>query len=297
MMSSQFFNALVSGIENGAIYAIFGLGLVVVYQATGVFNFAQAECFMAGGVLGVILWQSFGIPLFGAFLLSVAAAAAIAAFTERFAVRPALRIKGSDAWLLSTLGVSLMISSAFALAIVREGDTGSRPFPQFLPGEKVYRVSGVIIEARRAFVVVVVIVVALALSYFMRRTQVGRALRAVAADREGASLRGLPVARLSTIAFVIGGAIGGIGGFVAAPVTTATVYTGLTLLVKGFMAGALGGFTIAGAMAGGFLLGITEQMAAVYTDGRFNQLITLCLLLVVLTLRPQGLLGVKARVV
>jgi branched-chain amino acid transport system permease protein len=297
LISTQFLNALVRGVETAAIYAIFALGLVVVFEATGVFNFAQGETFMAGGVLGLILWQSHGVPVLGAFLLAVIVSAGIAAVTERVGVRPALKVKNSEAYLLATLGASLIASSAFAIATARPGDTGTRQFPRYLPGKPVYRISGVIIETNRAFVVVVALATALALGYFLRRTQTGRALRAIAADREGASMRGLPVARLGLIAFAIGGAIGGIGGFAAGPVTTASVYAGLPFLIKGFMAGAVGGFSLPGALLGGLVLGISEQMTAVYTDGRFAQLITLGTLLAVLSVRPGGLIGTKGRVV
>jgi branched-chain amino acid transport system permease protein len=298
MFSVEFLNAVVRGIESGAIYALFALGLVVVFQTTGVFNFAHGELFMAGGVLGVVLWQSFGIPLVGALVLTVLACAVAGALTERVAVRPALRFKHSEAWLLSTLGVSLLIANAFALAIVRDGDIGVRPFPRILSLQRVYRIGDVIIETDRAFVVVVALLVALGLSLFMRRTQHGRALRAVAADREGAALRGLPVHRLGMMSFAIGGGIGALGGFVAAPVTKASVYVGLALLLKGFIAGALGGFShISGAIVGGLVLGLAEQMTAVYTDGRLDELFTLALLLIVLSLRPHGLIGSRARLV
>lgn len=296
--TDELLNAIVRGIESGAIYALFALGLLVVFQTTGIFNFAHGELFMAGSVGGVVLWQSFGVPIIGALAVVVLLCAATAMVAERIAVRPALRHADSEAWLLSLLGVSLIIGNAFAWAIVREGDTGVRRFPRFLPGERVHRFGEIIVETDRAFVVLIAVVVAVALSLFMRKTQTGRALRAIASDREGAALRGIPVNRLGMLAFGIGGSIGAIGGFVAGPVTHASVYVGLAMLLKGFIAGALGGFShISGALVGGLLLGLTEQISAVYTDGRFGAVITLGLLLTVLSIRPQGIIGTKARVV
>jgi branched-subunit amino acid ABC-type transport system permease component len=295
---TAFLNAVVSGIEAGSLYSLVALGLNIVYATTRVFNFAHGTLVMAGALGGVILWQSFHVPVFLAFICTVAWIAVVGGFTERIAVRSSLR-RGNDAsgWLLSTLGISIIIQSAFSIVVDRQpGSTGTRQFPSFLPVHKVGHLNGVLFQPNQIFVVLVMLAITGALVVFQRRTHYGRALGAVADDRVGAAARGLPVNRLGMLSFCIGAAIAATTGFAAAPVTQASVSVGLSLTVSGFIAATIGGIpTIEGAVVGGLLLGLVQQFTAQYTSGQALDLVTLGALLLVLTVRPQGIFGRRVR--
>jgi branched-chain amino acid transport system permease protein len=296
-----FLNAAITGIGTGSLYALVALGLNIVYATTRVFNFAHGSMVMAGAMGGVVLWQSFHLGVITAFALSVTGIVIIGGLTERLAVRSSLRrgVDDSLGWLLSTLGVSIIITSAFSVAILRNpGSTGTRAFPPFLPVSLAWHVGGLLIQSASLFVFVVMLVAAALLVVFLRWTHYGRALGAVADDREGAVLRGIPVARLGVLSFVIGAGLAAIAGFVAGPITQASLSVGLPLTLSGFIAATIGGIpTIEGAVVGGLILGLVEQMAAQYTNGSDVDVFTLVLLLLVLSLRPAGIFGKKVRAV
>jgi branched-chain amino acid transport system permease protein len=293
-----FLNAIISGIEAGSLYSLVALGLNIVYATTRVFNFAHGTLVMAGALGGVILWQSFHVPVLLAFICTVAWITVVGGLTERIAVRGSLR-RGNDAsgWLLSTLGISIIIQSAFSIVVDRQpGSTGTRPFPSFLPIHSVGHVNGVLFQPDQIFVVLVMVAIAGALVVFQKQTHYGRALGAVADDRVGAAARGLPVNRLGMLSFCIGAAIAATTGFAAAPVTQASVSVGLSLTVSGFIAATIGGIpTIEGAVVGGLFLGLVQQFTAQYTSGQALDLVTLGVLLLVLTVRPQGIFGRQVR--
>jgi branched-chain amino acid transport system permease protein len=297
----DFVNATIRGVQIGAMYALVAVGLNITYATTNIFNFAHGEMVMVGAVMGVILWVSFGVPVLLALLGAVVIAAVLGALTERIAVRPVAHMRESAGWVLATFGVAIIVRQSFEIAVTRRpGSTDTRAFNAFLPApfDHVRHYGRILINPTRVLPVVVLVVVLLALVWFLRRTDVGRALGAVADDREGAALRGLPVNGLSMLAFAVGAAIAALGGFVTGPILQASVTVGFGLTLKGFIAATIGGIPeIGGAAVGGMVLGLAEQYTVQYLDGSLQEPLVLGLLLLVLTLRPQGLLGRRARIV
>jgi branched-chain amino acid transport system permease protein len=297
-MTSDLANAVVAGLTSGALYSLVAIGLVVVFACTNIFNFAHGEMVMMATYTSLILSQSFKVPLLLSFVLTIAAVAAVGALTERVAVRPSLRIRDASGWIIATFGAAVIIQSTFSLATTEPGQVAERLYPSYLPWDRAWRLGDVIFDPNRILILVVMLLVASGLSWFQRQTSYGRAMQAIADDREGAAARGIPVTRIAVLSFCIGAAVAAITGIVAGPVTQARVTVGLSLTLKGFVAATLGGIpSIGGAVVGGMLLGLVEQFTAQYTSGELVSPITLAVLLLVLGLRPTGLLGRRVRVV
>jgi branched-chain amino acid transport system permease protein len=288
-------NALLRGIQTGSIYAIVGLGLNVIFAATGVFNFAQGELVMVGAMLGVTLWAASGLPLGLALLAVVLATAAIGALTELLAVRRLANQRDATLWMLSTLGVAIIVRSAATLLATRDGGQAQRNFPNYVRGDP-WHLGDVSIVPQRIILVPIAVVLTLAVWSWFRRTRSGRGLLAMAAGREGAAMRGLPVGILAVVAFALGGAIAGFGGFVGGPITQASTEIGFGLTLSAFIAATIGGIPhLWGPLVGGAVLGIGQQLTATYLGSELQTPVSLALLLVVLTLRPQGVLGRQVR--
>ncbi len=292
----DFLDAIVRGIQTGAVYALVGLGLNIIFSATGVFNFAQGEMVMVGGLLGVSLWVSHDLPLLLALLIVVIVAGGIGGATELVAVRSTARNREATLWMLSTLGVAIIVRSLTTLAATKDNsEAGTRAFPNYVHW-KPFEIGKLLIIPQRAILVPIAVAVTLLVWGVFRRTLWGRGLSAMAFDREGAAMRGLPVGWLSVLAFVLGGAIAGFGGFVAGPVTQASVGIGFGLTLRAFIAAAIGGIPeLWGPLLGGIVLGMGEQFTVTYLDASLQSVVSLGLLLVVLLFRPHGLIGRQVR--
>lgn len=279
---------LLSGLGVGAVYAIVAMGYNVEFATTGVLNFAQGEFFMLGTMIGVVLAVALDLPVVVALVVTLAVVALIAAVEEPLAVRPASRSgQGAFGWVIATFGFAIVLSSTTSLVL---GST-VRTFPPALELGTI-EVGEVVVDLYRMFLVALAAAAAVALHLLMVRTPVGLALSAVHQDREAAQLRGLAVGRLAILAFAIGGGVVALGGFLAAPVTTASATIGLTIGLKGFIAAALGGIpSIRGALVGGLLLGVIETVGGHVAGGGYRNLVIFAVLILVLVVRPAGLFG------
>ncbi len=292
----DFLDAVVRGVQVGAIYALVGLGLNIIFSATGVFNFAQGEMVMVGGLFGVSLWQSHELPLVLALLLVMVTCGAIGGATELVAVRGTARSARRRCGCCRRWGWR---SSSRPSPTWRPPRTtrrpGTRAFPDYIHWDSFY-LGDLQIVPKRAILVPIAIVVTLLVWLVFRRTLWGRGLSAMAFDREGAAMRGLPVGRLAVLSFVLGGAIAGFAGFMAGPVTQASVTIGFGLTLRAFVAATIGGIPeLWGPLLGGIVLGLGEQFTVAYLDASLEKVVSLALLLVVLLLRPHGILGRQVR--
>jgi branched-chain amino acid transport system permease protein len=198
--------------------------------------------------------------------------------------------------MLSTLGVAIIVQAVTNLAATKDNaEAGVRAFPDYIHW-KSFEIGQLLISPKRAILVPIAIAVTFVVWTVFRRTLWGRGLSAMAFDREGAAMRGLPVGRLAILAFVLGGAIAGFAGFVAGPVTQASVTIGFGLTLRAFVACTIGGIPeLWGPLLGGVILGMGEQFTVTYLDASLEKVVSLALLLVVLLLRPHGLLGKQVR--
>jgi branched-chain amino acid transport system permease protein len=277
------FQLIVAGLSTGAAYGLVGVGFVVIHSVTGIINLAQGEFGMVAGFVAIGLVND-GVPLPVAVLVAVLIVAIGAGVIERIAIAPAA---GSSvvAYIMLTLGISITLK---ATALLIEG-----PQPQslreFTPG--ILSVSGVQIRNQDLWILAAMAVAALCLYVFLERTVTGRAFRACAEQPVAARLVGVSPARMSTLSFVIAGAVGALAGVVSSPVIQTDWNIGLFLGLKGFVAASLGGLaSIPAAIAGGLLLGIVERLVG-YVNSGLQDAVAFFVLIVLLVVRPSGVFG------
>ena len=298
---------LIIGITTGAIYALIALGYTMVYGIIELINFAHGDIFMIGTFVSVAIFGLFGITsasqptgftlvsiLVVTSLGSMLVCAVLGVVIERVAYRP-LRNAPRLAPLISAIGVSLILQDTGKLW---KGVTFVS-FPQIFP-QVTYRLGPVTISSVNILVLVVALVLMVGLTWLVNRTRTGRAMRAVAQDREAAALMGVNVDRIIAITFFIGAALAGAAGFIYGLQYGSTIfYLGFQLGLFAFTAAVLGGIgNLVGAMLGGVLIGIIEAGATLIPDSilphggaAWHQAIIFTILILILVFRPSGLLG------
>jgi branched-chain amino acid transport system permease protein len=280
---------LVAGLKNGSIYALIALGFTIVFAATGAINFAQGEFFMLGGMAGVA-FATLGLPLPLAAVAAVAATAAIGAVFELLAVRP---IKGGDPLriIIVTIGGAVLLRQ-LALHVFGPQERALEPFTH---GASL-KVFGAAIERQTVWIWVFTALSVAVLAVLYRKTAFGRAMRATAIRRDAARLVGVNTALMVTASFALAAGLGAMAGLLVTPLTQTAFTVGAGMGVKGFAAAVLGGLgDPVGAVCGGLLLGLLEALVAGYIDPVYQDAVAFVVLLLVLFLRPQGILGGSAR--
>lgn len=283
---SEIMQFLVSGITVGGTYALIAVGFVVIYNVTGVLNFAQGEFAMLGA-LTMASMNKLGLPFAAGFLATVAIVTLVGAALERLAIHPARKARSILTLIMITLGADILLRGA-ALLI-----WGAEPYalPAFTPGPAV-KLLGAVVVRQSFWIVGISLAMVSALFVFFNRTMVGTALRACVINRLASRLMGISPERMSLFSFSLSAALGAVAGIAMAPVTLATYDMGLMLGVKGFVAAVLGGLTRApAAVVGGFVLGILESMGAGLISSAYKDAIAFFILLLVLFLKPSGILG------
>jgi branched-chain amino acid transport system permease protein len=278
-----------AGLVNGALYALIGLGFGLISRSTGIINFAQGEFAMLGAILTGIL-AGYGLPLALCVLFAVLICGAISWLFYTLALRHADKATMSQL-IIMTIGLSILIRGAVTSA------WGSDPVsvPAFTGGRPI-NLLGISILPQALWLIGVLVIVTALMWVFFQRTAIGLALRAGAANPLGAAFVGIDHKKLGGYAFLLAGLLGGLGGAVWAPIAFAQVDIGIALGLKGFTAAALGGFGSAfGPIAGGMLFGLVESLSAGFVSSAYQDAIAYGLLLIVLVVRPQGLLGAPKR--
>ncbi len=280
---SQFF---FSGIATGAIYALIALGFCIIENSTKIVNFAQGDFLTLGGMFMFTLLHALHVPLILAVLLAIGATALVGVAMERFTIRPA-RSKETVILVFITIGASIFIRGAIKILWGKS--------PKSLPyfsGDNPVGILGARILPQSLWIVAVTILVFLILNYFYRNTRYGKAMRAVAYDRRAAALLGINVEKMVMLSFALAGGMGAIAGVLIIPITTMTFDMGVVLGLKGFAAAVLGGYgNVMGAVVGGLLLGVMESLGAGLVSSTFKDVIAFVILLLVLFIRPRGILG------
>ena len=283
-----FFQYLVAGITYGIIYAIVAIGFNIIYKTTGIINFAQGEFVMLGGMTAVTLHGLMPLPL--AIALAVVITMIIGALIEivfiRLLVNPSvLRM------IIITIGISIITREA-ALHI---WDEKVRALPYFI-GNAVTSISigGVHISPQVVWVIGICSIMVAALQLFFSHTLTGRKMRACASNRNAARLCGISTKNMVTLSFILSAGIGALAGCVVSPITYVQYDSGTGLAIKGFTVAILGGLgnSIA-AVAAGILLGVLESFSIWVLPTAYKDVISISILLVILFVRPSGLLGNK----
>lgn len=292
----QFFQQLTNGLAVGSIYALIALGYTMVYGVLKLINFAHSDLFTLGAYLGLTLLSSLLLvdrlgPLGGALVLAAMVMGLVAvagALLDRVAYRP-LRESPRLSAVVSALGASIFLQNTIMLIY------GARyrvyP-PDILPKASIYML-GVDIPLVRILILGASVVMMAGLFIFIQKTRIGTAIRAAAIDQGAARLMGIDVNRVILLVFMVGPALGGAAGLMVGLYYGQINFTmGWGYGLKAFTAAILGGIgNIPGAMVGGILLGLIESMSAAYLSFAWKDAIAFCVLILILIVRPTGLLG------
>ena len=277
---------IASGIAHGAIYALIALAMTVVYRATTVVNFGHGDMVMGGAFVVYVLVIFAEMPYPIAILGAIIAMFAFGMFVQRGLIRPL----GSAPHLtlaMMTVAVSFLLRGIARAVWGRE----VLPMPSIYPAE-IFEVGGVILTAEDLIITGVVLALVVALFVFFQKTRTGKLVQAVFQNERGAALVGVNVPSFHARMWGVGAALGAVGGLLIAPVTLLYPDMGAHLLIRGFAAMTLGGFgSLAGAVLGGFSLGVAEQLAGVYVHTVMIDITAYLVIIAVLIIRPAGLLG------
>jgi branched-chain amino acid transport system permease protein len=280
-----FAQVIVSGLTVGSLYALTALGFAIIFRATGVVNFAQGEMMMIGAIFALVLYQDYGLGYVPSFLLAMVAAWIMGALIERVAYRSLLTAPVFTV-ILSTVAVGQMLRSG--VRIVR-GDELSL-FPPILSAQP-FTWLGLSFTALNIGIVAISLGCLLGFVAFFRWTRIGWSMRATAQNKEAAALVGVSVPMVFSVSWGISAALAAAAGILVAPLITITPDMGV-IGIKGFIAAIMGGYnSLHGAAAGGFLLGVLENLAGVYISSTFKDVVTFCVLIAMVIVRPAGLLG------
>ena len=277
---------IISGIAIGSVYGLVALGFVTIYRTCGVVNFAQGEFVMLGGMLSYWLWKHVHIPYALAAVLTIIAVCVFGLGIYQLVVAP-LRRAPAVMIVLGTLAVSALVEAISLLWF--EG------WPIYGPSfsaTQILDVFGVGLYTQNLWVILMVAIVVTALALLNNKTHLGKKMTATASDPLAAGLVGVRSGSMIRLAFIISAAIGAIGGVFISPVIPMTYSIGAGLALKGFVAAVLGGWgTASGAVVGGVVLGVIEMLVGGYLPSGFQDAIAFILLILVLAVRPRGLLG------
>jgi branched-chain amino acid transport system permease protein len=277
---------LFAGLMVGAIYALIAVGLNIIFNTTGAVNFAQGEFAMLGGMIGASVLQATGLPLPVVLLVTVAAVAALGVLMDRLAIAP---VRHADVLnlIIITIGASILIKGSVMVTLGKNA-VGLPPFS----GERPIRILGAAFVPQAVWILGVALLIMLLLHLFFERTLTGKAMRAVALDREAARLMGVDVSRMVMLSFALGAAAGAVAGVIITPVTLMIYDAGTMLGLKGFAAAVIGGLgSTFGGIAGGLVLGLLEAFAGGLIASESKDIVAFLLLLVLLFVRPTGLFG------
>lgn len=280
---------IVSGIAAGALYALVAIGLVLIYKATDIVNFAQGESVTVGAYFGWLFVTELHLPYFLSLVLVMIASALVGVLIERIAYRPLIKSPPFTV-ILATLAIGLLIVNGIRLTLhdtprTIEGALSATPL----------EIGSLLITPERLGIMLTTAVVVVALTLFFRYARLGKAMRATAQSQEAAALMGINVAGIFSKTWALGTALGGVAGMLIAPLVGINTELG-GVLIPGFVAAIVGGFTsIYGAVVGGLLVGVIENLAGVMVSSTFKRVVSFLVLIAVLMIRPSGLFGKPIR--
>lgn len=277
---------VLSGLTVGSIYALVAIGFSIIYSSTRVINFAQGGFSMLGGMLMYTLAVKGQLPVWLGFLLSVLIVTAFGAGFERAVIHP-MRDHSTITVIIVTIGLSIFMTA------VAKWIWGTDPVKiASFSGERPLRFLGASVVPQSLWVFGFTVVAVVLVFLFFNRTLLGKGMRAAADNPDAASLVGVSSSTSSLVAWTIASALGAAAGVVIAPIHFASYSVGTALGLKGFTAAVLGGLGSApGAVVGGLVLGVIEQITAGYLPSGYKDAVAFLILILVLLVRPQGLLG------
>lgn len=280
---------IVNGLIIGSIYSLIALGYSMVYGILRIVNFAHGDVMMFGSFLGLVFMNTFQMNVIVAFLLAAMCTAILGMIIELFAYRP-LRKYERIVTLVSAMGVSIMLSNIAQLI----WGTGTQNY--VIPFKiATYEVMNITITNLQIIILATSVVLMVALYLFVHKTKMGVAMRATAQSLDNASLMGININRIISLTFAIGSILAALAGMLVSMYYDAVYPTmGYMFGLKAFTAAVLGGIgSIPGAMIGGLLLGVVENLGGTFISTQYQDMISFVILIFVLVLRPTGIFGKK----
>lgn len=280
---------LILGITWGGIYALVGLGYNTTFWTLKILNFAQGDFLMIAVMLSIGFARWLHLPIAVAVILALIAVSGLGILLERVAIRPVLRQDpSSHSWVVTTLGAGIVLQN---LAVLGFG-TSEYAFPKLVDG--VITLGSLRVETQLLVTFVITMVLVFVFDYFVNRTVVGKAIKAVAFDRRAAEAQGINSKAIVALSMVLMAVLAGVAGLLVAPQISAHPYMGVLIGIKGFAAAILGGMgSPKGAVAGGMVIGISEQLVGGFINPGLKDAIGLVILFLILVFRPQGIFGKK----
>ena len=284
----EFVSYLISGISLGSVYAIIALGYTMVYGIAKMLNFAHGDVIMVGGYVSMLFVTSLGVPAWLSVLIAMAVCTVLGVIIEKLAYKP-LRTASSLAVLITAIGVSYFLQNS-ALLI-----WGANPkvYTPIISGSVKLFDGQLSISAISILTIAVCIIIMIGLTLFTSKSKMGKAMRACSEDKAAAQLMGINVNKTISVTFAIGSALAAVAGVLLCSFSpTLMPTTGSMPGIKAFTAAVFGGIgSIPGAFLGGILLGIIESLAKAYLSTQLANSIMFAVLIIVLLVRPAGLLG------
>lgn len=282
----QFLQFLLSGLTTGSTYSLIAIGFSLIHNATGIVNFAQGEFVMLGGMFMITFYSFAHLPMVVSFILTILSVAMVGFLLE---LGPIRRAKSKDILILVmiTVGASITIKG-LSMMIWGKNPLTLPPFS----GEDPFIILGAAVMPQSIWIFALTLGMVICLHYFLKKTMIGKAMRAAAANRRSALLTGIPVNRMVLLSFTISGALGAAAGIMLTPITTTSYDAGAMLGLKGFAAAILGGYgSMPGAVLGGLLLGVFESLSAGFISSDYKDVVAFLTLLIILFFKPSGLFG------
>ncbi len=286
----QLIQALISGLSLGSIYALIALGYTMVYGIAKMLNFAHGDVIMVGSYAGIVAVATCGLPPAVAIVVSILVCTLLGVVIERLAYKP-LREASPLSVLITAIGVSYLLQNLAQLIFGSQ----QRAYPKLFQNLPAITIGKISIDGITLLTLVITAVIMVALTLFIDKTKLGKAMRAVSEDKQAAELMGISVNRTITLTFAIGSALAAFASiFYGMTYVYIKPTTGSMPGIKAFTAAVFGGIgSIPGAMIGGLLLGIIEQLSKTYISTLWADAIVFGVLVIVLIVKPTGLLGKK----
>ncbi len=283
---SDFLQFVFSGLQRGSIYALVAMGFNIIYNSTGIINFAQGEFVVLGGLLMVTLTMQAGLSIFAAFIVTVLVVMTVGVLMERFTINP-VKEPSVLRLIIITIAVSILLKGA-AMCIWGKESHYMRHFSS----EDPVMFMGAAILPQTLWIIGILAVTVTGFSRFFSRTMTGKCMRACAINRDSARLAGISDRRMVMLSFALSAAMGAVAGIIITPVIQMDYGRGVLIGLKGFGAAVVGGLgNSLGAVAAGLLLGLMEAICGGYLSSHYMDAIALVVLLGVLFIRPSGIFG------
>ncbi|MBE6072487.1 MAG: branched-chain amino acid ABC transporter permease [Clostridium butyricum] len=288
----EFIQQVINGLALGSVYALLALGYTMVYGIIQLINFAHGEIYMIGAFAGFYSATTLKLPLLPTLLIAMAASALAGIIIEKIAYKP-LRNSPRITLLITAIGVSLLLQNGMRILV----GSDPKPFPDLINAGAI-NIGSIQIQWKTILMFVVSALLVIVLQFIVYKTKMGKAMRAASQDMEAASLMGINVNNTISFTFALGSALAGIAGvLVAISYPSITPYIGVMPGLKSFVAAVLGGIgSIPGALIGGILIGVLETLSKAYISTSFSDAIVFGILILILLVKPSGLLGKKANV-